>query len=115
MNFGVTGIAEGHEVLVSVGTAPINWEHMVDNIGGDEAVSFEALRAERMPSDISLTNNAPAVIVVLGIAVSAIILAGSDGLVVSAIAAFPDGLGAAGIGAGLEGKLGHRQNPPSWV
>jgi len=115
MYFGVTGIAKGHKVLISVGAAAINREYMVDNIGGDEAAQLDTLRAERMPLDISLTNNAPAVIVVLGIAVCAIILAGSDGLMGRTITAFPDGCCATGVGTGFEGKFGHRQNLLSWV
>jgi len=52
VRFGVTGSAKGHEIIVSVGTAPVNGEYMMDNIGGDEAVGQKALFAERVLGDI---------------------------------------------------------------
>jgi len=82
-------------------TALINREYMMDEIGRNKTVVLQAFLAERMFGYVQVTDDTPAVIVVLRITISTVIFAGSDSLMGIAVASFADGDRAAGVSAGF--------------
>ena len=110
----MTGLAEGHEVIFSMGAAAINGENVMNFIGGDETTGLKALFAERVLGNVSVTNLPPAItvdLVVIRRALVFVIATAGGGLVIGAVA-LGGKLGAAGVAAGMWG-FGWHMAPPS--
>jgi len=74
----------------------------MDFIGGDVQTTFEARLAEGIFSDVQVTNFTPTVVVVFGVAMLTVVLAGNNSLVEIAVSAVPSDFGATRIFAGFK-------------
>ncbi|GHU82485.1 hypothetical protein AGMMS50284_4430 [Clostridia bacterium] len=83
----MAGLAERHQVFVIMRTALINRPKMMDFISWNKSVRLETLFAKRMSSDVTVTNQPPAVtvnLIMVWRALIAVIFAGSFGFVFGA-------------------------------
>jgi hypothetical protein len=89
--------------------AAIQRDDVVNFISRNQFVVQKALLTQRMPLDIQVADGVPAAaikFVRVGRAVLVVLAAGSS-FVGGAIAALANGGGAAGVGAGVQGSVGH--------
>ena len=100
---GVTGFTKRQEIVLGMSTAAIQRQDVMDFIGRDETIHFEALFAEWMFGDVNTADLTPTVIVVLRVAMGTIILPAGYGFMSGTILTFPDRRGTAGVGAGFVG------------
>ena len=83
-------------------TAVVKRTDVMNLIGGDVESTFEAVLAKRMLGNIQVSDFSPTPIVMLGIAMLSVILAGGESLVCCTIATLTDEFWATRIFAGFK-------------
>ena len=109
-SLSMAGLAEGHQVIIRMGTASFRRDDMMDFVNRNQTPGLKALLAKRMLGYVQVTDGAPASainLVMLRGTLSSVIFPSREGFMLQAKTAFPDRIGTAGISAGSEGKLGH--------